>query len=384
MRDTPLILVVDDNEANVDILATRLDSKGYAVTTARDGEEAIARAEADLPDLILLDVMMPGLDGFEVTQRLKGNAALPFIPIILVTAKADPKDVVSGLDAGADDYLTKPIDQTALVARVRAMLRIKALHDTVESQAKHLAAQAKELADFNRSLEEKVSSQVTELERFNRLRRFLPTQVAELVISSGQDALLDSHRSEVSVVFCDLRGFTAFAELAEPEEVMGVLGNYHAAAGPLIDANGGTLERFLGDGLMVLFNDPLPCPNPVSQAVRLAIQLREAVGSLCSDWKTCGHELGFGVGIAHGFATIGSVGFESRRDYTAIGTVVNQAARLCAEASDGEILVTRRVAAAATDLAETEQVGELTLKGLRQAVHCYRLCAPKPEAESLQ
>ncbi len=373
MRQPPLILVVDDNEANVDILATRLGVQGYAVITASDGEEALQRARAERPDLILLDIMMPKLDGLEVTRRLRAEASLPFIPIILVTAKAEIGDVVAGLDAGADEYLTKPIDQASLVARVRSILRSKALHDTVEEQSERLTAQAEELAQWNRTLELKVARQVAELERIGRLRRFLPRQVAELIVSGGQQSLLDSHRREVSVVFCDLRGFTAFSEVAEPEEVMAVLVDYHRVAGQLIDTYEGTLERFLGDGFMVMFNDPVPCFDAPARAVKLAVDLRSAVTHLTAGWQKRGHHLGFGVGIAQGHATLGQIGFEGRLDYTAIGTVVNQAARLCAEAKAGEILISQRLAGAVDGLIETEPVGALALKGLRQPVMSFRL-----------
>jgi adenylate cyclase len=373
VRQPALILVVDDNEANVDILKTRLETQGYAVITARDGEEAIARATADHPDLILLDIMMPKLDGLEVTRRLRADGSLPYMPIVLVTAKSDTRDIVHGLDAGADEYLTKPIDQAALVARVRSLLRSKALHDTVEEQARCLAAQAQELAEVNRSLEERVQRQVAEIERFGRLRRFLPRQVAELVVSTGQESLLDSHRREIAVVFCDLRGFTAFAEVAEPEEVTAVLAAYHRAAGPLIEKHQGTLERFLGDGLMVLFNDPIPCEEPAARAVALAVELAATVERLCQGWEQRGHRLGVGVGIAFGFATLGRIGFEGREDYTAIGTVVNQAARLCGEAKPGDILMTQRVASALQGKIPVEPLGDLTLKGLRQPVSSFRL-----------
>ena len=373
MRDPPLILVVDDNEANVDILETRLTSQGYAVITARDGEAALARARADQPDLILLDIMMPKLDGLEVARRLRADGSLPFMPIILVTAKAETEDIVAGLNAGGDEYLTKPVDQASLVARVRSLLRIKGLHDTAEAQARRLAEQAEQLSELNQTLEARVTRQVGELDRMGRLRRFLPRQLAEIVIATGDECLLDSHRREVSVVFCDLRGFTAFSEVAEPEEVMSVLADYHRVAVPMVEKHEGTLERFLGDGLMVLFNDPLPCPDPIHRAVRLAIELREAVGALCTKWQESGHQLGFGVGLAYGFATLGRIGSDGRLDYTAIGTVVNQAARLCGEAKAGEILITHRVANAVGSLFEAEPLGEMSLKGLRQPLSCYRL-----------
>src|SRR5215467_1059942 len=273
MHNPPRILIVDDNETNRDILATRLATQGYELKQAADGEEALIAAREQQPDLILLDVMMPKLDGVEVCRRLKGDASLPFTPIILVTAKADSKDVVAGLEAGADEYLTKPIDQMALLARVKSVLRIKALHDQVR-------AQAADLAGWNRELEQRVNEQVTEIERMGRLRRFLSPQVAEMILSAGDDRVLESHRRPITVLFCDLRGFTAFSETTEPEEVMAVLREYHATIGRLIHKHEGTLERFAGDALMVLFNDPLPCQDPNARAVGLAIEMREESANL--------------------------------------------------------------------------------------------------------
>lgn len=371
MHDPPRILVVDDMAENVDILKTRLESQGYEVVTAFDGEAALIAVRESRPDLVLLDVMMPKLDGIEATKRLKADASLPFIPIILVTAKADAKDAVAGLDAGGDDYLTKPVDHASLVARVRSMLRIKALHDKVQEQAARLEAQAAELAEWNRTLERRVADQLAEIERVSRLKRFLAPQLAELVISKGDGSLLESHRRDVAVVFCDLRGFTAFAETAEPEEVMDVLRAYHAALGEIIHRFEGTLERFLGDGLMVLFNDPIPCPDPAGRAVRMAVAMRDRVSTLAEQWRKHGHELGFGVGVAQGYATLGKIGFEGRFDYAAIGTVANLAARLCAEAKPGQILVSQRVLTAVEDLVEAEPFGEIALKGLARAISVH-------------
>ncbi|MGE0203188.1 MAG: response regulator [Hyphomicrobiaceae bacterium] len=375
MREPPLILVVDDVEANVDILETRLTAQGYSVITAGDGEEALAKARAEHPDLILLDVMMPKLDGLEVARRLKADQMLPFMPIIHVTAKADVSDVVAGLDAGGDEYLTKPIDHAALSARVRSILRAKALHDKVEAQTRDLAVQAEELAQWNRKLEERVRTQVAELERLDRLKRFLSPQVAELIVSSDAEALLNSHRREITVLFCDLRGFTAFSEVAEPEEVMGVLSAYHEAAGELIHRYEATLERFVGDGMLMFFNDPIPCPDPVHRAVRLAVELRARVAALAGAWLERGHRIGFGIGIGHGFATLGRIGFDGRGDYGAIGTVVNMSSRLCDLAKNGEILLSHRARTLLADDIEAESLGELKLDGLRQPVVVHRLTA---------
>ena len=357
MHEPPRILVVDDNEANLDIAKMRLESQGYEIVTAVDGEDALTKVREAKPDLLLLDIMMPKLDGIEVTRRLKGDASLPFMPIILVTAKADAKDVVAGLDAGGDDYLTKPFDHASLVARVRSMLRIKALHDTVE-------AQRAELKTLNAGLEDRVAAQVSEIERIGRLRRFLAPQLVDMIVTSGDERIFESHRREIVVLFCDLRGFTAFSETAEPEEVMAVLRQYHETLGPLIHRHEGTLMRFTGDGLMVFFNDPLPCPDPAPRAVRLAVEMRTAVAALAAEWRKRSHEIGFGIGIAQGYATLGRIGFKDHIDYTAMGTVTNLAARLCDAARDGQILISQRVASEVDGAASVESIGEIPLKGL--------------------
>ncbi len=370
MAEAPLILIADDNADNRTILVARLEAAGYRTVIACDGEEALSSARQHRPHLILLDVMMPKRDGFEVCRELKADTSLPFTPIILVTAKTATRDVVAGLDAGADEYLTKPVDQSALLARVRAVLRIKELQDKVNEQAA-------QLGEWNRQLETRVQVQVDEIERMQRLRRFLSPQVAELVLSSGQETLLDAHRREVTVVFCDLRGFTQFAETAEPEEVIAVIGDYHAALGPIINAHEGTLERFTGDGLLVFFNDPVPCPDPAARAVRMAVEARIAVGALIEGWAKVGHELGFGIGIAKGFATLGRIGFEGRYDYAAIGTVTNLGARLCGEAKSGQIVVSQRVAAEVEGIVELELLGALTLKGFHNPVRAHNVARLK-------
>jgi adenylate cyclase len=377
MRAPARLLIADDQPMNVDILQTRLAVHGYEIFTATDGEEALSAARTHQPDLILLDIMMPKMDGIEVCRLLKGDAALPFMPIIMVTAKVDSKDIVAGLEAGADEYLTKPVDQAALVARVKSMLRIKALHDTVQEQATRLEAQSVQLAEWNRTLEQRVADQLAELERIGRLKRFFSPQLAELIVSAGEDRLLDSHRCEVTVVFCDLRGFTAFSETTEPEEVMGVLREYHTALGELIFRYEGTLERFAGDGLMVFFNDPVPCPDAAARAVRMAVAMRQQVTDLVEMWRKRGHRLEFGVGIAQGYATLGKIGFEGRFDYAAIGTVTNLAARLCDEAGGAQILISQRVYAAVEDIVVAGAVGELSLKGFVKPVPAFNIVALK-------
>jgi class 3 adenylate cyclase/CheY-like chemotaxis protein len=373
MREPPLVLVVDDVPDNVDILQMRLESQGYEVITAGDGEAALAIVRDKLPDLVLLDIMMPKLDGIATVKQLKADAALPFIPVILVTARADAKDVIVGLEAGGDDYLTKPVDQAALMARVRAMLRIKALQDTVQEQARHLADQAGELALWNQDLEARVQAQLGQIERMGALKRFLAPQLAELIIARGEDSVLQTHRRDIVVVFGDLRGYTAFAETAEPEELLDLLNAYHAAVGPIVTRSEGTLDHFSGDGIMVFFNDPLPCPDPAERAVRMAIEMREALLELQAEWRKRGRAIGFGLGIAQGYATLGQIGFAERVGYTAIGTVCNLASRLCAEAKDGQILVSQRIAAAAEGIALLEEIGDVALKGLSQAVAVYNI-----------
>ncbi len=381
MREPPCILAVDDVFENLEIVSMRLEASGYEVITATDGIAALALARDRRPDLILLDIMMPKLDGISVLKELKADPSLGFIPILLLTAKADRSDVVAGLEAGADDYLTKPLDQSALVARVRSMLRIKALHDKVQDQARQLATQAEELAEWNRVLEARVAEQVTQIERISRLKRFLAPQVVDVIALSGDtDALLASHSAEVTVLFCDLRGFTAFTEAAEPIQVMKVLSEFHAALGDLIHRYEGTLERFAGDGLLTLFNDPIPCADHTERAVRLAIDMRSGLETLSQAWRERGHDLGFGIGIARGTATLGKIGFDRRFDYAAIGSVTNLASRLCDEAKSGQILIDRNAFIIAERFFKAERLPPLTLKGFNRPIEAFAILGPQPDS----
>ena len=373
MRTPPRILIVDDNPENLDIFQTRLAVHGYEILTATDGEEMLTIARGKQPDLILLDVMMPKMDGIEACRHLKADPSLPFMPIIMITSKTGSRDVVAGLEAGADEYLPKPVDHASLVARVKSMLRIKALHDKVQEQAAQLEAQSVQLAEWNRTLEQRVQEQLAQIERLGRLKRFFSPQLAELIVAGGVEDPLRTHRREVTVVFLDLRGFTAFAEISEPEEVMGVLREYHAEMGKLILASEGTLERFTGDGMMIFFNDPVTIPNPAERAIRMALAMRDHVAELIVEWGKRGYELDFGVGIAQGYATIGAIGFEGRWDYGAIGTVTNLAARLCGEAKPGKILISRRLLGTVEELIKVEPVGELTLRGFHRSVTTYNV-----------
>jgi class 3 adenylate cyclase len=286
----------------------------------------------------------------------------------MVTSLDPGQERIKGLDAGADDFLTKPVNQAELLARVRSLLRIKTLYDEVQRQKD-------ELAEWNRTLEQRVAEGVEQLHRIERLKRFFSPQLCDAILAGGTEDPLKSHRREITVVFLDLRGFTAFTETADPEEVMGVLGEYHAAMGRLILAHEGTLERFTGDGIMVFFNDPQPVPDPAPRAARMALAMQREVAGLAAGWRRRGYDLAMGIGVAQGFATIGRIGFEGRIDYGAIGTVTNLAARLCGEAQGAEILVSQRVMAALDGAFAVEPAGELTLKGFLRPVPAFRLRA---------
>jgi class 3 adenylate cyclase len=308
---------------------------------------------------------MPDQDGYEVCRSIRRNPVTAFLPIVMITASGD-QERIHAIEAGADDFVTKPFTPGELVARVSSLVRIKRYHDTIERQASELAA-------WNVELENRVATQLQEIERMGRLRRFLSPQLADIIVGSGDESFLNSHRREVVVVFCDLRRFTPFAESSEPEEVMGVLGEYHAALGELVFHFEGTLERFTGDGLMVFFNDPLPCDDAPGRAISMAVAMRGRVHNLAAAWQRKGHDLGFGVGIAQGYATLGRIGFEGRYDYAAVGSVTNVAARLCAHAADDQILVTQRVSSATEKIAVSEPFGELELTGLARPIRAFNI-----------
>lgn len=366
MRTQAKILIADDNADNIEIFRTRLALNGYDVVTVTDGEQALAAVKAQRPDLILLDIMMPKMDGISVCRHLKSDRSLPFTPIVMLTAKSGTQNIVEALDAGADEYLTKPVEHAALVARVKSMLRIKTLTDTVQEQSA-------KLAEWNATLNIRVSEQLNQLERLSRLKRFFSPQLAEAILSGSAEDPLATHRREVVVVFLDLRGFTAFAETSEPEEVMSVLREYHAEMGKLILAHEGTLERFTGDGMMIFFNDPVVVPDPAERAVRMAIAMRDRVEAISARWRKLGNNLALGIGIAQGFATIGAIGFEGRVDYGAVGTVTNLAARLCGEAKGGQILTNQKMLSQVEHIVDSLPVGERLLKGLSRPVEAYAI-----------
>ncbi|MBC8160691.1 MAG: response regulator [Roseiflexaceae bacterium] len=372
MERQPKILVVDDTPRNIRLLDAMLAPHGYTVIAAGFGLAALEKIKYEQPDLILLDILMPEMDGYEICRRLRDDPATRMLPVVLITASSN-QEKARAIEAGADDFITNPFNQAELLARVKSLLRIKAYHDTIQTQAAELAA-------LNSTLERRVQQQVEELDRLGRLRRFFSPQLAEII--ARDERLIDSHRQEITVVFCDLRNFTAFSESAEPEEVMRVLDEYYAALGELITQFEATVEHFAGDGLMVFFNDPLPCPEPPLRAVRMAVAMRDRVGELIHTWRKRGHQLNFGTGIALGYATLGKIGFEGRFQYAAIGMAANLAERLCAEAQGGQILVSQRVYTAVEDLVEAEHLPDLVLKGFHKPVAAFNILGLKQNVSS--
>jgi class 3 adenylate cyclase/CheY-like chemotaxis protein len=366
---TTRILVVDDMPANVRLLEAILEPAGFSVESASSGPEALERVVANPPDLVLLDIQMAGMNGYEVCRRIRENEATALLPVVMVTSH-DSEARIDGIRAGADDFVTKPLDQQELLLRVRSLVRIKRYHDTIR-------AQAAELSDWNRTLEARVAEQVEELGRMARLRRFLSPTLAKIVMERGE-SVLESHRRELAVLFADLRGWTDFSAGTEPEEVMSVVGSYHAAMGELIVKYEATVGWFAGDGLMVWFNDPIPCDDPALRAVRMAAEMREAMSALTAVWRKRGHELDFSIGVALGYATIGRIGFEGRYDYGAVGSVLNLASRLCDAAGPGQIVIGPRVLAEVEEHVEAQPLGKVELKGFSKPVEAFAVTAAAP------
>ncbi len=372
-RDRPTILIVDDTPANVQLLGEVLGGH-YRTKAATSGERALRIAMSEEPpDLILLDVMMPGLSGHDVCERLKADPRTARIPVIFVTAMSEVDDETHGLGLGAVDYITKPISPAIVLARVQTHLTLARQARELEGAVALLERQAGELEQWNRSLETRVAEGVAELERLSRLRRFFSPGVADLILAGSAEDPLKTRRREIVVVFLDLRGFTAFAETSDPEDVMRVLGDYHAAMGELVMAHGATLERFAGDGMMIFFNDPVQIEAPARSAVAMAVEMQRRFAQVSAAWRKLGIELTMGIGIAQGYATIGAIGYEGRRDYGAIGVVTNLAARLCGEAQGGQILLSQRAFGSLDDEVAAEPVGPLTLKGFHTPVAAFSL-----------
>jgi adenylate cyclase len=365
------ILIVDDTPANLALLSDVLRSD-YRTKVAVSGEKALKLAFSETPpDLILLDIMMPGMNGYEVCKQLKADPKTHNIPVIFVTAMSEVEDETRGLELGGVDFLTKPISAPIVKARIKAHLAMSAQARAMEHMIAKLEAQGAELSEWNRTLEQRVAEGVSQVDRLTRLKRFFSPSVVDLLLSGSAEDPLKSHRREIAAAFLDLRGFTTFTETSDPEDVMGVIGEYHDEMGQLVMAHGGTIERFAGDGIMIFFNDPVPIDNAAATAVKMAIGMQERFAALARGWNKRGYEIGMGIGIAQGYATIGAIGFEGRRDYGAIGTVLNLAAKLCAEAKGGQILISQRVQGLVADFVRTDPVGELSLKGFHRPIVAY-------------
>jgi adenylate cyclase len=364
-QEPACILVVDDTADNAKLLADLLERQGYQVRSTASGPEALAALSRDRYDLVLLDVVMPEMDGYEVCRRIRQDTRFATLPVVMVTALDAKEERVKGLEAGADEFLSRPINHPELLARARSLLRIKRMHD-------YMQRQALELAEWAATLEQRVARGVAEVERLSRLKRFFSPKVADLIVSGAAADPLHGHRREIVVIYLDLRGFTAFAESWEPEEVMRALAAYHAEMGRLVVDYEATLERFTGDAMMVFLGDPVAIDKPAENAVSLALAMRDAALDLSAKWKKRGVDLGLGIGIDQGFATVGAIGFEGRVDYAAIGTVTNLACRLCQHARAGEVLLSQRIYAEVEAIIEAQDLGEVQLHGFSRPIRAYR------------
>ena len=357
------ILVVDDVRENVRLLQAVLEAHGYEVVSATDGQAALELAVSAKPDLVLLDVLMPQPDGYTVCRRLREQDETAVLPVIMLTA-SEGSEKTRSIEAGADDFIPKPFNRDELLTRIRSLLRIKRYHDTIK-------AQAVELRDLNLTLEKRVRAQLDQLERLQRLRRFLSPQLADAIVSSGDESILHSHRRQVAMIFVDLRGWTNFVDAVEPEELMRVLREFHGTIGGLVRRFDATVGFIEGDGVQLFFNDPIEVPDAALRAIRLGCTLRHEMAELTARWQKRGYELDFGAGMALGYATCGEVGFEERSDYAAVGAVTNLASRLADEAAAGQILITQRLYAEVGDDVEVQSMGEFRLKGFQRPVAAF-------------
>lgn len=352
------VLVVDDDPLNRQLLSMSIGHLGHNVLEAGNGIDALEMLAANEVDVVLTDIEMPEMDGYGLLEHRSGDDRLRAIPFIVISGVDEMASIIRCIGLGAEDYLPKPFDPVLLHARLGASLDRKRMTDELQQLNEHLA--------------ERVDEKVAEVERLNSLRRFVSPQLAEALAARGEE-ILSSHRREITAFFCDLRGFTAFSETAEPEEVMDVLREFHHAVGPMIFDHDGTIAQFTGDGMLVFFNDPVKLDDPAWNAVQLAVAMRDRTAELSAEWKRRGHDLTLGIGIAVGYATCGEIGFDGRTEYTAIGTVVNLSARVCAIAAGGQILVTNKVMAAVDDRVESTPLGQTEFKGLTRPVPIHEI-----------
>lgn len=363
------ILVVDDVDANVLVLQNLLRQEGYSnVHTTTDSRTVVDLHRASPFHLILLDLQMPHPNGLEIMEQLKPVPGADFLPVIVVTAFSDEENRLKALSNGARDYIVKPFNRAEVVLRIRNYLEVRMLYSERQRQSE--------------ILEQRVREQVDQLERLSRLKRFFSPQLAEKILAGGVDDPLLTHRREVTAVYIDLRGFTAFTGAAEPEEVMEILHQYHAEMGRLILKHEGTIEFFAGDGIMVIFNDPVVVANPVERALRMALGMQAAFAPLAANWRRRNFNLGIGIGIAQGYATIGAIGFEGHWDYGVIGTVTNLAARLCGEAKPGQVVTHRKALAQIEELVDAALLGEMSLKGFPQGVEAVNVLAVRSSTDT--
>lgn len=371
MTSSATVLIADDIAANRNFLSDLLSAQGYRVFCADGGREALRLICEHHPDLVLLDVIMPDLDGHEVCRQARAQFDRGLLPIIMVTALDDTQDKIRGLEAGADDFLSKPINQAELLARVRSLLRIKSLYDTVNTQAK-------ELAQLNAQLEVRVAQQVAQMQRLEQLKRFFPAHLAQRIVEGDVDDPLQTRRREVTVVFITLQKFASFTDTSEPEEVMALLRELRTKMGALIDRHQGTLEQFAGEHMMVVFNDPLLIDDPAGRAVALAIDLRDMAQPRFHALRQLGHDLSLGIGIAHGHATIGNVGHDHHLTYGVVGRVTNLASHLSRIAEEGEILISAPARQQSARDLTTSEAHHIELEGFLRPVVVYRVEGLQP------
>lgn len=358
MAERPKILVVDDNPQNVQIMKARLTTQDYDVSEAFDGEEALKMVELILPDLILLDVMMPKMDGFQVCEKLKSNDKTKLIPIIIVSARSGTEDILKGLELGADEYLPKPFEHQELLSRVKNMLKLRMAQ--------------KELQALNQGLEKKVQDQVKAVQASKQLERYFSPLVVKSILERGETKLLNS-RKLLTIFVSDIDNFTGISELSEPEDVINLLNEYFSEMSKITFKYGGTLDKFLGDGILIFFGDPIPQEDHAKRAVEMGIEMQSKIEELREHWKVAGHDLRVSIGIVTGYVTVGNIGPEDRLDYTVIGNQVNVAFRLCSEANPGDILVGHRTQSLVEKDFNFDKVGEITVKGIKSPITTYKV-----------